>query len=126
MDVVTMDIRISPVEGTNVVIVEGPDVIIRNVQDALDLMASVRYAHGCNKAVLDKAVISEDFFRLRTGLAGEILQKFTNYRFVIAIFGDFEGYDSKSLRDFIYESNQGKQAFFTRDKESAVDRLRNL
>jgi hypothetical protein len=126
MKVISMEIRISHMEGSDIAIVEAPEVIIRDAQDALDLMASITYTHGCTKAVLDKANISEDFFRLSTGLAGEILQKFSNYRFVVAIVGDFNVYDSKSLRDFIYECNQGKQVFFAKDKQSALDHLRNL
>lgn len=121
-----MELRISKIEGTDVAVVEGSEVIIRDAQDALDLMASIMYTHGCTKAVLNKANITEEFFRLQTGLAGEILQKFTNYRFVVAIFGDFDLYESKSLRDFIYESNQGRQVFFAKDQQSALDHLRNL
>ena len=30
----------------------------------------------------------------------------------LAIIGDFSGYTSKPLRDFIYESNNGNQVFF--------------
>ncbi|WP_083996437.1 DUF4180 domain-containing protein [Desulfosporosinus acididurans] len=56
--------------------------------------------------------IFEDFFDLKTKLAGEILQKFVNYHVRIAIVGDFSGYKSKSLKDFIYESNNGKDVFF--------------
>ncbi|MDF2629629.1 MAG: cytoplasmic protein [Symbiobacteriaceae bacterium] len=120
-----MEARITKVEGTDIARVEGSGVVIGEVQDALDLMATVRYHHGCDKAVLDKATITEDFFQLRTGLAGEILQKFTNYGFVVAIFGDFSVYESKALRDFIYESNQGRQVYFAPDQQSAVERLQN-
>ena len=37
-------------------------------------------------------------------IAGDILQKFVNYGIKFAIFGDFTGYTSKPLKDFIYES----------------------
>lgn len=123
MDVTKLNASIYKLEGSEIAIVESPDVVIRDVQDALDLMATINYTHGCTKAVLDKANIVEDFFRLRTGLAGEILQKFTNYHFVVAIFGDFTSYESKSLRDLMYECNQGQQVFFTPDRQSAIDRL---
>jgi hypothetical protein len=49
--------------------------------------------------------IHGDFFNLTTGLAGEILQKFSNYRMRLAVLGDFSDIESKSLRDFIRESN---------------------
>lgn len=120
-----MEAQISKVEGTDVAVVESPEVIIRDAQDALDLMATIRYNHGCDKAVIDKANITEDFFHLRTGLAGEILQKFANYHFAVAIVGDFDMYDSKSLHDFIYESNKGRQIFFVKDRQSALERLQS-
>ena len=44
-------------------------------------------------------------------MAGEILQKFINYHVKIAIYGDYSVYTSKPLRDFIYESNHGKDVF---------------
>ncbi|MDE6613319.1 MAG: DUF4180 domain-containing protein, partial [Clostridia bacterium] len=73
--------------------------------------------------VIDKKLIIEDFFILSTGLAGEILQKFINYGGRIAIFGDYSHYTSKPLKDFIYESNRGKNVFFVATEEEAVDIL---
>ena len=62
-------------------------------------------------------------FHLSTKLAGEILQKFINYHVKIAIVGDFSAYTSKSLKDFIYESNNGKDIFFLPDEKKAIDKL---
>ncbi len=64
-----------------------------------------------------------DFFILSTGMAGEILQKFINYGVRFAIYGDFSGYTSKPLHDFIYESNCGKDIFFQDTKENAIEKL---
>ena len=61
---------------------------------------------------------------MSTGIAGEILQKFMNYRIKAAIFGDYSKYTSKPLKDFIYESNHGKNFFFVATREEAVDRLK--
>lgn len=118
-----MAIGITRVEGTDVVLVESPEVIINTAQDALDLMATIYYTHDCSKVIIDKACIVEDFFNLRTGLAGEVLQKVTNYHFTLAIVGDFSVYDSKALRDFIYETNRGRTVFFVPDRETALQRL---
>lgn len=120
-----MEINVTKV-GSDIAVVESPEVIISSGQDALDLMVTLQYDHGCRKAVIDKANISEDFFRLRTGLAGEVLQKLTTYGFPIAIVGDFSVYDSKSLRDFIYESNKGRQVFFARDRQEAIELLETV
>lgn len=58
--------------------------------------------------------LPDDFFTLRTGVAGEILQKFVNYRLGLAVIGDISRYTaaSSALRDLVLESNQGTQAWF--------------
>ena len=40
-----------------------------------------------------------------------------------AIVGDFSHYTSKSLRNFIYESNKGRLIFYTGNLASAVAAL---
>lgn len=121
-----MEPRITAIEGTDIAIVESDGVIVQNAQDALDLLATLGYVHQCRKAAFDKASIAEDFFDLRTGLAGEVMQKFVNYGFAAAICGDFTGYTSKSLRDYMYECNQGRHLLFVADRQEGVDRLRRL
>ena len=74
-------------------------------------------------AYLPFTLITEDFFVLSTGLAGEILQKFVNYGGRIAIYSDYSHYTSKPLKDFIYESNNGKDVFFVSSLEEAVEKL---
>ena len=63
------------------------------------------------------------FFIPSTGMAGEILQKFMNYHVKAAIYGDYSHYTNKPLKDFIYESNHGKDFFFVSTKEEAVQKL---
>lgn len=60
---------------------------------------------------------------MSSGLAGEILQKFINYGGKIAIYGDFSHYTSKPLKDFIFESNKGKDVFFVATKEEAIQKI---
>ncbi len=104
-------------------IVESDTLVISDVQSALDLLMTVKYETGNKNIVISKKLIAEDFFILSRGLAGEILQKYVNYGGRIAIYGDFSRYTSKPLKDFIYESNKGKDVFFVTTKEEAVERL---
>lgn len=104
----------------NVALVREAGLLIADVQSALDLIATVSYETGCQSMILPKAALAEDFFRLPTGLAGEILQKFVNYRMRLAVVGDFSSYTSKSLKDFIYESNKGNGVFFVAEEEEAL------
>lgn len=118
-----MNITMMEVNGTKIARVMHEEVQITDVQSALDLMATIQYETGCNRIILDKEALSEEFFDLRTRLAGDILQKFTNYQVKLAIIGDFSGYTSKSLKDFIYESNHGKSVFFQATEEEAARKL---
>ena len=106
-----------------IAIVSINEIIITDVQSALDFIATVSFESGCNRIVLNKSAICEEFFQLKTQLAGEILQKFINYHVKIAIVGDFSMYSSKSLKDFIYECNKGKDIFFLPNEEEAIERL---
>lgn len=107
----------------NVAIIREPGVLITDAQSALDLIATVKYETGCTAMVLPKLAVTEDFFRLATGLAGEILQKFVNYKMRLAIVGDFSAYTSKNLKDFLYESNKGDSILFLPTENEAVARL---
>ncbi len=107
----------------NIAYVQSEDVVITDVQSALDLMATVNYKADCSRIIIDKASVIEDFFKLSTCIAGDILQKFSTYRVKMAIVGDYSGYTSKPLKDFIYESNNGKDIFFVASFDEAVERL---
>lgn len=107
----------------DIAIVNSDEVIMTDVQTAIDLIMSVKYETGCSKIALNKEVITEDFFILSKGIAGEILQKFINYRVKFAVYGDFSKYTSKPLKDFIYESNKGKDIYFVSDTDTAVKML---
>ncbi|MBK7711477.1 MAG: DUF4180 domain-containing protein [Bacteroidales bacterium] len=82
-------------------------------------MAESRYLDA-GKMIIYEYQIDPSFFDLKTGLAGEILQKFSNYRMQLAIIGDFSKYRSKSLQDFVRECNKGNRIFFLESKEAAI------
>ncbi|WP_297625016.1 DUF4180 domain-containing protein [uncultured Rikenella sp.] len=104
-------------------IVESDSVVITDAQSALDLLMTAKYEVGTKNIVIDKTLITEDFFVLSSGIAGEILQKYINYGGRIAVYGDYSHYTSQPLRDFIYESNKGKDVIFIDTKEAAVEML---
>lgn len=112
-------------QGIDVAAVSGDTNVIVDTQSALDFMMTVKYETGAERIAIDKRLICEDFFILSTGIAGEILQKFINYHVKAAIYGDYSHYTSKPLRDFIYESNNGKDFFFVSTKEEAIQKLTN-
>ena len=118
-----MNIHRQTVNGVEIAIVESEETLIVDVQAALDLMATVRYETQADCMALSKSALDERFFVLSSGLAGDILQKFVNYQFKVAIVGDFSGYTSKPLKDFIYESNNGSHVFFVATQAEAIEKL---
>ncbi|WP_372008639.1 DUF4180 domain-containing protein [Paenibacillus chitinolyticus] len=118
-----MNITVDQRQHSKVAVISSEDVVISSVNDALDLMADIRYNHECDKVLLRKEQLTEDFFELKTKLAGDILQKYINYQLKIAIVGEFSGYNSKSLNDFIYECNHGNNVFFKGTEAEALDAL---
>ena len=112
-------------KGISIAVVFGEEKVITDIQTALDLLMTVRYETGADCMILDKNIVCEDFFVLSPGLAGEILQKFINYGVKAAFYGTYSHYTSKPLKDFIYESNKGKDFYFVSTKEEAIQKLLN-
>ncbi len=118
-----MKMRTIVKHDVTIAIVESETPLITDVSSALDLLASVRYETDCDCMALSKSAVADEFFRLSSGLAGEVLQKFINYRMKLAIIGDYAYYTSKPLKDFIYESNRGRDIFFVATEEEALEKL---
>lgn len=95
---------------------------IENAQDMLDIMADAGY-NGCSGLIIYEKTLTCDFFDLKTKVAGEILQKFSNYRMKLAIIGDFSDNKSKSLKDFIRESNRRGIICFVESIEEGKSKL---
>ncbi|MFF8373151.1 DUF4180 domain-containing protein [Streptomyces lydicus] len=77
--------------------------------------------------VIPAGRFDEAFFRQRTHIAGEIIQKFVNYRVGLAVIGDSSRHTgaSSALRDFVRECNRGQQTWFLSDAEELHERLKS-
>lgn len=118
----TMNIRPHKINDTEVAEIISDEIVIQNIEDGLDLMGNVYY-QGYDKIIIHQKNITPAFFDLKNKMAGEILQKFSNYRVSLAIIGDFSSFGSKSLQNFIYESNKGKQVNFVASIDDALNAL---
>lgn len=85
------------------------------IADALDLIGAA--FSRADVVAVPAGRLDQRFFQLRTGLAGEIMQKFVNYRLRLAVVGDISAYveASTALRDLVVESNRGNHVWFVRD-----------
>jgi hypothetical protein len=120
-----MNIEIKKVNGSQLAKLISDDIVIREIQDALDLIADAYYL-GAWKIILMEKNIIPAFFDLKTGIAGDILQKFSTYKVYLAIVGDFSKYPGKRIKDFIYESNKHGRINFVNSMDEAIERLINI
>lgn len=117
-----MNLKFIEANGFTIAEVISDGVVIHTTQDALDLIANAGY-EGASYVILRENSFKPAFFDLKTGMAGEVLQKFTNYRMGIAIVGDFNNIESESLKAFITECNRGRQVAFVPDRDAALTKL---
>jgi len=99
---------------------------VATVQDALDLIGAA-FA-GAEVVAVPADRLEESFFSLSTRLAGEIMQKFVNYRLRLAIIGDISHHleTSTALRALVRESNRSDHIWFLPDLAALDARLSEL
>jgi hypothetical protein len=104
---------------------DGPEV--RTGQDAVDLMSAASEGRAALIAIPVER-LGDDFFELRTRVAGEITQKFVMYGARVAIVGDISQRiaASKSLAAFVNESNRGHDLWFVENLQALANRLADL
>jgi hypothetical protein len=98
--------------------------LVGDDRDAVDVLA-LAAAHQAELIVLPVSLLHQDFFVLRTGVAGGIVQKFVQYRRRVAVLGDISAHlaASSSLRAFVHEINQGRDIWFVTDESELDSRL---
>ncbi|QIB46097.1 DUF4180 domain-containing protein [Streptomyces aureoverticillatus] len=98
---------------------------IADERDVLDLIGNASY-QGAEWVVVPAVRFDESFFRLRTRVAGDIVQKFANYRMGLVVLGDISPHteESSALRDFVRECNRGRQTWFVTDDEELTERFK--
>jgi Domain of unknown function (DUF4180) len=86
---------------------------LRNGRDAVDAIAAASPWRP-EIIVIPIERFDPDFFRLRTGIAGQVIQKFITYRLRLVIMGGISTHqrESSALREFVYESNRGSHVWF--------------
>ncbi len=110
--------------GTPVLVYAPDGPPLRNENDALDVIGESGYL-GAAWVAIPVERFTDDFFRLRTRVAGDIVQKFANYGMGLAVIGDISRHAdaSSALRDFVRESNRGTLLWFLPDTDALRSRL---
>ena len=102
------------------------DLLVRQ-RDIVDTIGDA-WGHGATVVAMPAERVGADFFQLRTGVAGEVMQKFVNYHVRLAIVGDISQYvaESNALRDLVFESNRGDHVWFLPNLEALDSKLQQL
>ena len=97
---------------------------ISDGQAVVDMLGQA-WGENAELVVVPVERLAPEFFRLSTGVAGEVLQKFVTYGCQVAIVGDIEAHvtASSALRDFVRESNEGRHVWFVPDRAALDARL---
>jgi PadR family transcriptional regulator AphA len=90
---------------------------IENERDALELVV-ICGENETNRLMLHAENLTEDFYQLRTGVAGEILQKFATYFVKVAAVLSPELVNQGRFRDMVLEANRGRHfhVFYEHEK----------
>ncbi|MEZ6031260.1 MAG: DUF4180 domain-containing protein [Hyphomonadaceae bacterium] len=104
--------------------VEAAGASLATDQDAVDLIAEA-IGISADIVVVPLARFDAGFLDLRSGIAGAFFQKFQNYRQRLAVIGDLsaKAQASKSLRDFVHETNRSGFHLFAPTREALLPLL---
>ena len=89
------------------------------IRSPADIETALGASIGRGGLLLDESQLSAEFFDLRTGLAGEVLQRFTNYRARLAIVvADPAAYGSR-FAELVHEHRAHAVVRFFGDAQQA-------
>ena len=109
--------------SNNYIEVISKDVVINSEQAILDLIVNAEYQFDCKNILVHRNNLNESFFDLKSGFAGNILLKLSNYKINFGIIGDFSDLGN-TFHDFIYETNKNGQTVFASSIDKAVALLK--
>lgn len=110
--------------GLELLEIDATGPLLATEQDALDLIGQT-YGSGVSIIVVPLVRLDPQFFELRNGMAGAFFQKLQNYQMRLVVLGDIAAQvgASKSLHDFVHETNRIGNHLFVPDREALLARL---
>ena len=122
-----MSNSIAEIGGYRLLVVGNEGPALTRVQDMLDLIGEA-LPQRVAAIVVPVVRLDSVFFHLRSGVAGELVQKIVNYRLKLAVLGDISAFTagSTALSDFVRESNRGRSIFFLPDMNALAAKLAEL
>ena len=117
--------ELTTIQGTPALVLPEDGAPLDTVEAATEMVGEAAWGQ-VEIVVIPVGRLTDDFFELKTGFAGDVAQKFVNYRLRLAIVGDIESRvgESVSLRAWVTESNRGRQLWFVPSRDALAERLR--
>jgi hypothetical protein len=119
-----MDSGILEVAGRRILLCAPAGARLQQSGDANDFLAEA-WGQEVDMLAIPVERLGEGFFDLRSGLAGEVGQKFANYRMPLVVIGDLTQWIAKSraFRDYVREANAGSGLWFVADQAELIERV---
>jgi len=108
-------------EGRRILLASDSGISIRAFGDIPDAIAACLGADGL---ILTEGDLAQEFFDLRSGLAGELFQKFMNYKLRLAIVLPDPGAYGERFSELVYEHTSHGMIRFVRSEDEAKAWLR--
>lgn len=119
-----MDYKVIEIGNKKYIELISCETPVNTEQDALDIIG-ICGEHDTNLLMLHLQAVSDDFFRLRTGVAGKVLQKFVNYYIKAAAILPKDKAVVGRFKELVSEANKGKDFRVFYEKEEAEKWLLN-
>lgn len=118
---------VETLHGVGVLFCDPEGATVSDERDAVDLIAGT-YGTGAEWIAVPVRRLHPDFLRLRTGVAGAVMQKFVQYRAGLIVLGDITAdiEASDALRDLVRESNRGRHIWFLADRDAVAAQLERV
>ena len=103
-------------EQRKLVIASDSGIAIRSIEDIPDAIGA---CFGAKGLILTSNDLAQEFFDLRSGLAGELFQKFMNYRIRLAIVLPDPDVHGKRFSELAHEHESHSMIRFVRSRAEA-------
>jgi len=100
--------KVTESDGLKYIECVSGDVLFTDESDALEAVVFC-HENNTNMLLLFAECISDDFFKLSTGLAGAIIQKLVNYGVQTALVASDEIVNQGKFSEMVSEANRGRQ-----------------
>ena len=95
------------------------------IRSLIDISDAIGLSLGTGGLIITERELAPEFFELRGGLAGEVLQKFTNYKVRLAIVVPAPEVYGERFNELVYEHRSHGLIRFVKSEEEAKAWLNN-